>query len=293
MLRSHNTWFIPLALSLVGFVPSAATAFTQASYTFNANYDTLNTSRVISSSVSEAFITGESNDAPYGLNKINGLTYTQIDLSTGIFSFNTDPTTFDLQGIPLGSIMFSGSGSDKLFGTDSATGIIDLNNLTATASGTFTITGGEDVFRGATGTLTFSEVDTLSLDPNAPFTGRAAVNGTIQIVPEPKTDIMPFSMGALILAGVLLRRHSRYRQDKSQSVGNKDYLAVGKEAMCLPGSPLRFQPRLIPIRSDRTALRESRSANSAWWSSQLMSENRAEKARPSCTGLAEQQGFDV
>jgi hypothetical protein len=92
---------------------------------------------------------------PHELNKINGLTYTQGELATGIFRFNTDPTTLGLQDIPLGSIVFSGSGNNKLFGTDSATGMIDLTTLTATASGTFTITSGEGIFRDATGTLAF------------------------------------------------------------------------------------------------------------------------------------------
>jgi hypothetical protein len=206
MLRSHNKWFIPVALSLVGFAPNTATAFTQAPYTFSANYDTLNTSSGISSNISEAFITGESKDAPYGLNKINGLTYTQADLASGIFRFNTDPTILGLQGIPIGSIVFSGNGNNKLFGADNATGIIDVSALTARASGTFTITGGEGIFRGATGTLDFSEVDTLSFRSGVPFTGRASVNGTIQIIPEPKPDIPLLSMGAIIELCVLLRR---------------------------------------------------------------------------------------
>jgi len=62
----------------------------------------------------------------------------------------------------------------------------------------------------ATGTLAFSEVDTLNLNPNAPFTGRAAVNGIIQTVPEPKTDTMTLGIGAILGASVLLRRCSRH-----------------------------------------------------------------------------------
>ncbi len=220
MLSSHKTWFIPVALTLVGFAPSAATAFTQAPYTFNASYDTLNTSEIISSNVSKASISGESSDAPYGLNKINGSTYTQIDLATGMFSFNTDPTKFGLKSIPLGSIVFSGSGDDKLFGTDDATGIIDLSTLTATASGTFTITGGEGIFSGVTGTLAFSEVDALSLNSDVPFRGRASVNGTIQTVPEPKTDIMLLSMGPIIGASVLLYRRRLRSISALPALGN-------------------------------------------------------------------------
>jgi len=153
MLRSQTVYLIPAVLMLICFKPNAARASALDTYTFSADYNTLNTSRVISSNVSETFITGESSDAPYGLNKINGSTYSQIDLATGIFSFNTDPTTLGLQDIPFGSIVFSGNGSDKLFGTDNATGMIDLSTLTATASGTFTITGGEGMFRDATAAI--------------------------------------------------------------------------------------------------------------------------------------------
>lgn len=205
MFCSPTAWFVPLVFILdFGLVNSPALA--RNTYTFSADYDTLNTSKVISSNISEASITGESSNAPYGLNKISGLTYTQADLAAGIFSFTTDPENFGLQGIPIGSILFSGSGSNTLFGTDNATGTIDFNTLTAKASGTCTITGGEGIFRDATGTLDFSEVDTLSLNSGVPFTGRASVNGTIQIVPEPKPGIPLLSMGAIIGLGVLLRR---------------------------------------------------------------------------------------
>lgn len=89
----------------------------------------------------------------------------------------------------------------------------DFTTLTARATGTFTITGGEGIFAGATGTLDFSEVDALSLDPTVPTRAKSSVNGSIQVfpskaVPEPRTVTMLVGMG-IIGAGFLLRRHSQ------------------------------------------------------------------------------------
>lgn len=165
MPHSHSVWLVPLALTLVGFGLNAPSATAQNTYTINSNYDVLANSRAITSDTSAVSISGESTDAPYGLTTINGLLYSQVDLATGAFRFNSDPTMFGLQDEPFGSIVF-GSGSNKLFGTDNASGMIDFGTLTATASGTFTITSGAGIFVGATGTLAFSEVDTISLDPS-------------------------------------------------------------------------------------------------------------------------------
>lgn len=209
MPSSHPVWLVPLALTLVGFGLSAASATAQNTYTINSNYDVLANSRAITSNISAVSILGDSTDAPYGLTTINGLLYSQVDFATSSFRFNTDPTTFGLQGEPFGSIVL-GSGSNKLFGTDDASGIIDFGNLTATATGTFTITGGSGMFTGASGTLAFSEVDTLSLDPSVPTRARSSLNGSFQVaptqVPEPRTDMTMLLM-SVIGAGVLLRRY--------------------------------------------------------------------------------------
>ena len=209
MLHSHTVRLVTLALTLVGFGWSATRATAQTTYTVNSNYDVLANSRAITSNISAVSISGNSTDAPYGLTTINGLLYSQVNLATGAFRFNTDPTTFGLQGEPFGSIVL-GSGSNKLFGTDNASGMIDFGTLTATATGTFTITGGSGIFTGASGTLAFSEVDTLSLAPSVPTRARSSLNGSFQIAPtqvlEPRTDTTMLLMG-VIGAGVLLRRH--------------------------------------------------------------------------------------
>ena len=205
MYRSHRLWLVSLALTLVNFGLNAPNATAQTTYTFNANYDISATSRAIAPDISAASLWGESNDAPDDLTTINGLTYSMVDFTTGAYRLNTDPRTFNLQNATQGSIVF-GSGQSKLFGTDNATGVIDFDTQTARATGTFTITGGEGMFTGATGTLGFSEIDRISLDPAVPTTAQSSVNGLIEIVPEPKSNVALFGMG-IIAASVVLRRH--------------------------------------------------------------------------------------
>lgn len=211
MLRSHSVWLVPVALTLVGFGTSAAPATAQTTYPLSANYDITATADVLTPSLQQISLSGSSADAQYGLTQVSSLAYSQTNFLTGLFSFNTDPTTFGLQGLPSGSISFFGSGSDRLFGTESGTGLIDFANgiFTVTSSGIVNLTGGEGKFRGATGTLTFSQVQPLSLQPGVALTGTASVNGSFQIaVPEPSTSTTLLGMGA-IAAGVLLCRRSR------------------------------------------------------------------------------------
>ncbi|MBD2196742.1 MULTISPECIES: hypothetical protein [Calothrix] len=210
--RSHSLWLLPIAVTLSSFTFNTTKAIAKTTYPFSANYDIFSTSIPITQNVSAASLSGESTDAPYKLNTINGLTYVEVDFATGFFRFNTDPTIFGLQDLPVGSIVF-GSGINKLFGTDIAVGQIDFTTNTAKASGTFTITGGEGIFAGATGTLSFVEFDTLSFDPAIPTKARASVNGFIQTVPEPKTNKAIIAMGA-IGVGVLLRHRRCYRERK-------------------------------------------------------------------------------
>lgn len=217
VVRSSTTWLVPVAFTLLGFGLSVNSATAQTTYEFSATYDVLAFSRTVTPGITASTLSGTSTDAPYGLTTINGLTYSRVDPITGFFRFNTDPTVFGLQDIPSSEVVF-GSGTNKLFGTDSATGIIDFATLTATATGIFTITGGEGILQGATGTLNFSEVDTLSLDPTIPTRARATVNGTIfvqpvQRVPEPTVTTTLLAIG-LIGASFELRKH--YRKSNQQ-----------------------------------------------------------------------------
>lgn len=206
--RTHSLWLLPLAVTLISFASNSTKALANTTYAFSANYDILSTATPITPNVLTATLSGESTDAPYGLNTISGFNYVEIDFATGFFRFNTDPATFGLPGLPVGTIVF-GSGVNKLFGTDSATGQIDFTTNTAIASGIFNITGGEGIFARARGTLSFFEVDTLSSDPSIPNRARASVTGFIQTVPEPQTNTTIVAMG--MIAGGMLLRNRRFR----------------------------------------------------------------------------------
>ncbi|WP_341530324.1 hypothetical protein WKK05_14190 [Nostoc sp. UHCC 0302] len=111
--------------------------------------------------------------------------------------------------MPVGEVVLFGKGSNKLFGTNNATGVIDFLSSKGTATNIFTITSGEGLFKGAVGTLTLEEVYQISLDPNIPTTGTSKVNGTIQVfeetVPEPNTATTSALIG-LMGAAFWLRR---------------------------------------------------------------------------------------
>lgn len=209
MLWSRTLWLVPAALTLVSFASSTAPAQAQTTYPFSATYNITATAKDLTPNIEEIFLSGTSIDAPYGLTEINSLSYSQTDFATGSFKYSADPTTFGLQGFPSGYTVFSGTGSNKLFalGSDS-TGLIDFNTstVTFTSSGSTTIVGGEGEFESATGTLSASQSVPASIQIGVALTGEYTVNGTIQTVPEPRTDIMPLGMGAIVGAGVLLRR---------------------------------------------------------------------------------------
>ncbi len=171
----------------------------QTSFQFDATYNITATSNELDKGVSKVLLTGSSENAPFGLTQISGVTYSLGDLLTGNFQANTDPTVFGLLDAPMGEITFFGSGDNKLIGSDEITGTINLETLIATSTGIFTITRGEGQFIGANGVLSFNEVDQLSLDPNIPLTGVATVSGTfeIQSVPEPHPSITLIGLGVI------------------------------------------------------------------------------------------------
>lgn len=91
-------------------------------------------------------------------------------------------------------------------GTATATATLDRENLTGSGSGTLTITGGEGIFTGATGTPDFTQVDRLNPDPNVlSLEGDAVITGSIETVPEPGGVGTLAGVGA-IGAGLLLHR---------------------------------------------------------------------------------------
>lgn len=207
MIRSYTGWFVPVALALVSFGLDAAKAIAQTTYPFSANYDILTGSRdTAAPDVLELLIEGQSTNAPYGLTNINSQTYAQINFATSEVRIGSDPQVFGVQGLPNGSDVVFGSGSDKLFGTNSSTGLLDFRTFTQTLSGTFTITGGEGRFSGATGTLALSGTNTFSPDLTG-ASGQISIIGSFQTVPEPSANLTLMAMGA-IAAGVLLHQHN-------------------------------------------------------------------------------------
>ena len=213
MLRSYTSWLIPGVLALIGFGSSIESAKAQTFYTFDATYNVSSTSEPITQDISLTTLSGESTDAPFGLSRVSGLTYSQVDLVTGTFQFNTNPANFGLDDLPSRSVTLFGDGDNKLFGTNNAIGTIDFTNLTGTAENTFTITGGEGLFGNAAGTLILQEVYQISLDPNVPTIANSKANGTIEVpltrkVPEPNNTFALIGIG-IIISTFLLRRRSK------------------------------------------------------------------------------------
>ena len=208
MLRSQRVWLVPVALTVLGF-GGATRVSAQTTYPFQATYDILTESEPITPDVSKVTVTGESADAPYGLTKLTSMNYTRLDPNTGVTTAGPDAAAFGLDGLPSFTDIFFGSGNDQLYGISSATAVADLTNLTVTASGTETITGGSGRFSGATGTLSLIDTYKLSPDPTAPLIGKTVVNGTIktpQSVPEPENTTTLVGMGVLGVSFLLRRR---------------------------------------------------------------------------------------
>ncbi|MEH2067743.1 MAG: hypothetical protein V7K47_06175 [Nostoc sp.] len=205
-LSLSKLWLIPLVLTSVSFCLDAAKAAAQTIYPFTGNYRTTVNIQPISGNVSQVFETGVSDDAPYNLGLYKGLTYSVTD-NNGNITFSNNPEVFGIQDFPLGYIVF-GSGTNKLFGTSDASASVNFENLTAEGSGIVNITGGEGIFRNATGKLLFSEEDTVNLGATITLNGLASVNGSIEVtqaIPEPTTMTSLIGIG-LIGGGFLVRR---------------------------------------------------------------------------------------
>jgi hypothetical protein len=210
ILRSLKVW-LPVAITLVGVCSGTARAMAHdLIYPFTANYRTTINITPVEGDISQVFEVGFSDDAPYDLEKYEGLTYSAID-DEGNLTFNNNPETFGLEGYPLGYITFSGNGDNKLFGFSDATAALDLETLTGKGSGVVYITDGEGIFENATSTLSFSEEDTVDLGPPLTLNGLALVSGSIKVphsVPEPTTTSVFIGMSLIGSVSLLRRRQS-------------------------------------------------------------------------------------
>ena len=208
MLRSQRFCLVPVVLTVLGFGSGATKVSAQTIYPFQATYDLISEFEPITPDVFKVTVTGESADATYGLTKFTSMNYTPLP-NVGVETSKPDAAAFGLDGLPILTDIFFGSGNDRLYGISSTTVVVpDLTSLTFTGSTTETITGGSGKFSGATGTLSRINTYKLNLDPNAPLIGKAVVNGTIktpQSVPEPENTTTLIGMGVLGV-GFLLRR---------------------------------------------------------------------------------------
>ncbi len=213
MLYPRIKRLIPIALTLVGFGTAIQSA-TAATYNFTTTYNTTVTINPFNPQfpdIVRATITGDTTDAAYGLTSFTSNTYgkTNTDPATLITktAFNSDPTTFGVQGEPALSDRYFG-GANELFGkaNDSA----EVNPLAGTiqGGGTITINGGTGIFKDATGEITFTEADKLGADPTAPSKGQAVLKFSLQTpekVPEPTATTGLIAI-AVIGGSSLLRR---------------------------------------------------------------------------------------
>ena len=71
---------------------------------------------------------------------------------------------------------FSGEGENELFGISSGMGEVDFEEGVVSGIGEIEITGGQGIFKNASGTLTFEETEVLAED-----NGTAVVSGTVTI----------------------------------------------------------------------------------------------------------------
>ena len=209
ILRTHNSWLVPVALTFITVVSGATKALAQTTLPFDTFYDTEVVLEPVTPNVSKAFISGFNPDAPYGLTNFTSINYSQFNPQTNTFTFVPDAAQFGLEGLSVGTDAFFGSGEDQLFGRSNATAVINLTNNTLDGSGTVTITGGTGRFSNAAGILNFSETESLAQDPTAPLKGKAFLNGTIEVVPEPETEMGTLVGIGVIGASFLMRRRSR------------------------------------------------------------------------------------
>ncbi|MBV9389090.1 MAG: hypothetical protein JOZ78_21950 [Chroococcidiopsidaceae cyanobacterium CP_BM_ER_R8_30] len=205
MVRLYVVGFVQTALLSLGLGLNVGAA-AAATFNFSGIYNiTATLQENIPPNFQAISLSGTSTNAPYDLTRVNSLSYSQTDFTTGVFSSNTDPTAFGLQGYQPGYVEFSGNGSNILIASASGAGAINFAQGTVTTSDTLAITGGQGMFSRATGTLTSTQVVPASIQPGVALEGQYSVSGTIETVPEPGFEMAPLIMG-VIAAGILWHR---------------------------------------------------------------------------------------
>lgn len=191
-LRYDGKFFLSTSLVTLSLGTAIDSSHAQTIYPFNAVYDVSLLATPITPEVFKVTATGTSVNAPYSLTNLVRENYSRFDPTTGKRTEGADAAQFGLNGFPILTDSFFGSGDNKLFGTSNLTAVADLQELTAFGSGTFTITKGSGQFNNARGTLQILNTYTLNSDPTLPSSVRSSISGSIQIpqkVSEPNAKI--------------------------------------------------------------------------------------------------------
>ncbi|MBE9215461.1 hypothetical protein IQ247_22815 [Plectonema cf. radiosum LEGE 06105] len=214
-LSSLTLSLISGTVALLGLGLSITKVNAQTTFPFQTIYKTQSTTREIAPNITEVTVLGESENAPYGLNNLESMSYVRLDPDTGVSTFVPDATEFGINDLPSLKDEIFGNSNDKLIGTSVGTAITDLENLTVSINGIINITDGAGRFQGATGILNLSENLQISPDPTVPLIGEALVTGSFTVpqrVPEAGNTATILSMGII---GTSLLLHKRQKPSVS------------------------------------------------------------------------------
>ena len=137
----------------------------------------------------------------------------EVPLLRQLIIFRADPNDFSLNlPSPEFSDVYSGEDTDnKLFGLANDQAILNVlspTEGTVAGGGIITLVGGEGIFEGAVGQISFNQSDTFNPSDDGPTLGQATLEFSIdtpQAVPEPGTLL---GLG-VIGTGILLRRRNK------------------------------------------------------------------------------------
>lgn len=210
-LGSFALSFIQIALLSLGL--NVAKADAEVTFPFEATYNTESVFEPIQDNVFKSTVTGKSTDAPYGLTNFLRMNYIERNDNTGAESIVKDATEFGIEGLPILIETFFGSGDDKLFASTTGTAIRNVEDFTASISGTTSIVGGEGNFQGATGILMLSEnvIFNLNSTTEPRTTGTVVLSGSFTVpqkVSEAGNTTTLVGIG-IISASLLLRQRRK------------------------------------------------------------------------------------
>ncbi|MBD2535072.1 hypothetical protein H6G97_38900 [Nostoc flagelliforme FACHB-838] len=118
-LGSFALSFIQIALLSLGL--NVAKADAEVTFPFEVTYNTESVFEPIQDNVFKSTVTGKSTVAPYGLTNFIRMNYIERNDNTEAESIVKDATEFGINGLPILTETFFGSGEDKLFASTTGT----------------------------------------------------------------------------------------------------------------------------------------------------------------------------